>query len=110
MRARASFVSMSSPSMFEMSTTMSSIGQNSYFCGSTLGGPASAFGRLAAAAAAWAAEPEAPASPDANGPSELLLLWGETSPREGPAAAGARAAADDDDDDDDGAGAGASGS
>lgn len=71
--ASASFVSMSSDSMFAMRTTMSSIAHSSYRTGNTLGGAASGLTRLGKERC-----PPADDSPiDAPGPWELRRLTGD---------------------------------
>lgn len=70
--ARPSLVSISSDSMFAMSTTMSSTAQNSYRTGRTLGGAISGFTRFGSPSA----ELEASSMTD-PGPCEFRRLVGE---------------------------------
>lgn len=73
--ARASFVSMSSESMFAMRTTMSSIAHSSYRTGRTLGGAVSGLTRLGKAPECCPAVDDSPI--DAPGPWELRRLTGD---------------------------------
>lgn len=73
--ARASLVSISSASMFAMSTTTSSTAHSSYLTGSTLGGGTSGLARFGNAPTTCPALEDSP--PNAPGPSEFRRLFGE---------------------------------
>lgn len=70
--ARASLVSISSDSMFAMSTTISSMAHSSYRTGRTFGGAVSGFGRFGSPCAELAAS-----SMTDPGPCEFRRLLGE---------------------------------